>query len=990
MFQEVNAHPDFPAMERAVLRFWEETQAFERLREQNRGRPRFSFLDGPVTANNPLGIHHAWGRTLKDLFQRYKAMLGYDQRWQNGFDCQGLWVEVEVEKELGFRSKRDIEAYGVDAFVQRCIERVHHFAQVITRQSVRLGQWMDWGHDYYTLSEENNYGVWAFLKRCHERGWIYQGADVMPWCPRCGTGISQQEIVTEGYRELTHTAATVRFPLRDGPAGRGESLLVWTTTPWTLPANVAAAVGADLTYLRVRQGEEVFYLAEERRDLLPGPFEVLGRLRGAEMDGWAYEGPFDTLPVASKPGGDASTTAESPAQAHRVILWAEVSAAEGSGIVHIAPGCGQEDYHLGQELGLPILAPLDEFGVFRDGYGDYSGRPAAEVSQAVIEDLRRSNRLYRLERYTHRYPVCWRCGSELVFRLVEEWFIAMDGLRAPLMESARQARWRPDFCLERELDWLRSMRDWMISKKRYWGLALPIWKCTECGHFEVFGGIEELQARAVEGWDTFAGHTPHRPWIDAVKVRCPRCGGLSSRIPDVGNPWLDAGIVPFSTMGYWRDRACWQQWFPADFITECFPGQFRNWFYSLLAMSTALEGCAPFRFCLGHGLVKDRFGEEMHASKGNAVPFDEAMERLGADTVRWLFASQPPASDVHFAYELGDEVRRKFLTLWNVYSFFVTYANVDGWTPSAREVAPSPLDTWMLSRLHETTAAVRAALDDYDTPPATRALESLVEDLSTWYVRRSRRRFWRGGSDTDKEAAYSTLHTVLVTLARLLAPFAPFLAEALYQNLVRTHDPQAAVSVHLCPYPEAGPADEGSLREMALVREVVSLGRSARKAAGLKVRQPLAAVWVRATELDGAALQRHGEHILEELNVKTLHRAASDEEPPAGWTTAGGREMLLALDTRLDEALLLEGLARELVRHLQEARKAAGLEVTDRIRATVQVEDGPLAQALQAHGAAIAAEVLALHLERAAPRACAHRARARVAGTEVVLGVEKV
>ncbi len=989
MFQPVHPHPDFPAMERATLRFWEETRAFERLREQNRGRPRFSFLDGPVTANNPLGIHHAWGRTLKDLFQRYQAMLGRDQRWQNGFDCQGLWVEVEVEKELGFRSKRDIEAYGVAEFVQRCIERVQRFAAEITRQSIRLGQWMDWGHDYYTFSEENNYGIWAFIKHCHERGWVYQGADVMPWCPRCGTGISQQEIVTEGYRELTHPGVTVRFPLRERP---GEALLVWTTTPWTLPANVAAAVGPDLAYLRVRQGGEVLYVAEAAQELLQGPFEVLDRLRGVELAGRPYDGPFDDLPAARQPGGDAAAVAESPAQAHRVLLWAEVSAEEGSGVVHIAPGCGEEDYHLGQDEALPVLAPLDESGVFRAGYGPFSGRPATEVSRAVIAALRERGLLYRLEPHTHRYPVCWRCGEELVFRLVEEWFIAMDELREPLMAATRQARWTPSFCEERELDWLRNMRDWMISKKRYWGLALPIWKCARCGHFEVIGGREELRARAVEGWELFEGHTPHRPWVDAVKVRCPQCGGLAARVPDVGNPWLDAGIVSLVTMGYWRDRDEWARWFPADMICECFPGQFRNWFYALLAMSTAMVGQGPFRACLGHALVKDRHGEEMHASRGNAVNFDDAMERLGADCVRWLYAAQNPASDVHFSDDLAGEVRRKFLTLWNVYSFFVTYANVDRWVPgrdggSAGRPPAAPLDRWALSRMHGTTAEVRAALDDYDTPRATRALEGLIDDLSTWYVRRSRRRFWRGGDDADKEAAYATLHACLVTLARLMAPFVPFLAEALYQNLVRAHDDAAPVSVHLCPYPEAGPVDEALLAEVALVQEVVSLGRSARRAAGRKVRQPLATAWVRVAAGAAATLEYQREHVLEELNVKALRLAAAGEAPPAGWAVAGEGDLQVALDVQVSEALRREGLARELVRHLQEARKSAGLAVTDRVALTLQMADGPLAGALEEHVATIAAEVLAVRLERAGPPEGAWRSEVRVEGERVVVGI---
>ncbi|MBN1483385.1 MAG: isoleucine--tRNA ligase [Chloroflexia bacterium] len=1002
MFEAVETHPDFNAMEEETLRFWQERQTFAQLQEKNRGRPRFSFLDGPITANKPMGIHHAWGRALKDLFQRYQAMLGYDQRWQNGFDCQGQWVEVTVEKELGFRSKQDIEAYGVDRFIERCVGTVYEYADMITRQSQRLGYWMDWGRDYYTLSDQNNYGIWAFLQHCHQRGWIYKGADVMPWCPRCGTGLSQQEIVTEGYRELTHPGLTVRFPLRERP---GESLLVWTTTPWTLPANVAAAVGPELAYLRLRQGEEVLYLAEAalaaagRPPLLRGEYEVLGRLRGADMAGWAYQGPYDHLPSQNQPGGDApiarltEAAQGTAAQAHRLLAWDQVAAEEGSGIVHLAPGCGQEDFCLGQELTLPVLAPLDEFGVFRAGYGPFSGRPAAEVTAAVLADLEQRGLIYRVEPYTHRYPVCWRCSSELLFRLVEEWFIAMDELRGPMMESTRQARWIPAFGLERELDWLRNMRDWMISKKRYWGLALPIWECPDCGHFEVLGGPEELRQRAVRGWEEFAGHSPHRPWVDAVQIACSQCGAPASRIPDVGTPWLDAGIVPFSTLDYWEDREKWSQWFPADFITECFPGQFRNWFYAMLAMSTVLEQRAPFRVCLGHALVKDARGEEMHGSKGNAITFDQAVERMGADTIRWLFLAQNPAVDVHFGYELGQEAQRTFRTLWNVLSFFLTYARVDGWVPGRdRPAEPTALDRWALSRLHQTTAAVREALDDWDTPRACRALEALVEDLSNWYVRRSRRRFWKSEQDADKEAAYHTLYTCLVELSKLLAPFVPFLAEALYQRLVRAVDPQAPESVHLCDYPQAVAVDDPLLAEMERVQQVVGLGRAARREAGLKVRQPLAAAWVRSADPTvGRALERHREHVLEELNLKALRTApTTDAAPPAGWAPAEDRGLLLALDVELSQELRREGLARELVRHLQQVRKRAGLEVSNRVVAYVAAAaDGLLADTLDEHGAAIAEEVLAVRLERGEPPAGAHHRQVELAGEPVILGVER-
>src|SRR5919198_3524111 len=612
MYQPVPHELDFPTLERRILRFWDETNAFQKLRAKLETSPkRFSFIDGPITANNPMGVHHAWGRTYKDLFQRYKAMTGHDQRFQNGFDCQGLWVEVEVERELGFATKRDIEAYGISEFVRRCKERVLKYARIQTEQSLRLGYWMDWDNSYFTMSDENNYTIWHVLKTCHERGWLYRGHDVMPWCPRCSVGISQMEIDTEGYQETTHASVYVKFPL----VGRDrEHLLVWTTTPWTLTSNVAAAVHPELTYARARKDGETVYLAEPLVKRLGPGWEVIQHVRGAEMLDWRYRGPFDELPAQA-------------GVEHRVIPWDEVSQVEGTGIVHIAPGCGEEDFRLGKDFGLPAIAPLDELGVYVDGFGWLTGQPVQTVAEPIVEDLKRKGVLFRAEPYTHRYPHCWRCRTELVFRLVDEWYISMQELRPQLMDVTRHIRWIPDFGLERELDWLRNMHDWMISKKRYWGLALPIWYCEACQRFEVIGGRDELRERAIAGWDQFEGHSPHRPWVDAIKIACPGCGKPISRIPDVGNPWLDAGIVPFSTLHYRTDPDYWRTWFPAEFITEQFAGQYRNWFYALLVMSTVLENKPPFLTVLGHGTIRDEKGEPMHKSTGNLIPFDEAADR---------------------------------------------------------------------------------------------------------------------------------------------------------------------------------------------------------------------------------------------------------------------------------------------------------------------------------------------------------------------------
>jgi len=952
MFTPVSSKPDFPALERATLAWWRGTRAFDKLRALRRGGPTYSFLDGPITANNPMGVHHAWGRTYKDLWQRYYAMRGHDQRWQNGFDCQGLWVEVNVEKDLGFKTKKDIEAYGLAQFVILCKQRVLNYAAVQTEQSVRLGMWMDWnepatlrllrdkladdphglltldgpegpvtgtpeqlvghlglpalGGSYFTFSDKNNYDIWRFLKVCHEQGWIYKGTDVMPWCWRCGTGISQHEIVTEGYIEKQDPGLTVRFPLL-GADGQptGESLLVWTTTPWTLTSNVAAAVGPDLTYVKVRQGDEVLYLSKGCVHMLVGPYEVLAELPGRDLAGWAYAGPFDDLPAAQHPGGWAEPglrrllagIPETAAQAHRVILWEEVGEAEGTGIVHIAPGCGAEDYQLHKQYGLPVVAPLDENGVYIEGFGWLSGQHVSDVTDGIVAALREKGRFYRLEPYTHRYPQCWRCATPLVFRLVDEWFISMDGLRQPLMDVTNQIRWVPEFGRERELDWLRNMHDWMISKKRYWGLALPVWECEHCGHFDVLGSRDELQERAVEGWETFDGHTPHRPYIDSVKIACSKCGSKASRIADVGNPWLDAGIVSLSTLRYETDPDYWRKWFPADFITESFPGQFRNWFYSLLVMATALERQPPTRTVLGFATLLAEDGRAMHKSWGNMIEFNEAADTIGADVMRWMFADQRYEADMLFGYEHAKEtVKRFFLPLWNTYSFFVTYANLDHWSPvdpgtQGTQVPPGPLsplspqhlsslDRWILARLNGLITEVTAALDDYAAHKATRPVEQFLDDLSNWYVRRSRRRFWRSEADADKQAAYAALYEVLVTLTKLLAPIIPFATEAMYQNLVRAVDSTSPESVHHCLWPTPNPAwtDDALLADMATARVVVALGHATRAAHNLKVRQPLARAVAVVPPEQAAGLVRMQALVADELNVKTVELAANEAE----------------------------------------------------------------------------------------------------------------
>ncbi len=1030
MFKPVSSKLDVPALERDQIEVWRERRTMERYLARNeRSERRFSFLDGPITANNPMGVHHAWGRTYKDLYQRYHTMLGERQRYQNGFDCQGLWIEVEVERELGFNNKRQIEEFGIDRFVELCKARVERFAALQTEQSKRLGMWMDWEHSYYTNSDENNYTIWAFLKRCHERGLVYKGHDVMPWCPRCGTGLSNMEIATEGYREIRHLSLTIRLPISSA-GHEGEDLLIWTTTPWTLSSNVAAAVHPELTYLLVEgSAGRRWWVSRGSRERVAPDATLIREAAGSELVGLTYDGPFDELPIAA-------------GVEHRVIAWDEVSDEEGTGIVHIAPGCGQEDFALARRDGLAVLDPIDEFGIFRDGYGWQTGRfagavedPSTDLAAEIAADLEGKGLLVAREQYLHHYPVCWRCGTQLVFRLVDEWFIAMDPLRAPISAVTRQITWLPPGIglEERELDWLRNMGDWMISKKRYYGLALPIWACLDCSAWEVIGSREELRERAVAGWAEFEGHSPHRPFIDEVEIACAACGGRARRVTDVGNPWLDAGIVSFSTLGWNTDRDYWTQWFPADFITEGFPGQFRNWFYALLTMSTVLADEPMTRKILGYATVHDEHGEEMHKSRGNAIPFDEAAEQIGADVMRWMYSAANPAVNLNFGYGPGHEVVRRFLLpLWNSYGFLVTYARLDGWTPSRSDAvitsARTLLDRWILSRLDSVIGEVRAALDGYDAAKAARTIEAFVEDLSNWYVRRNRRRFWKGELDEDKRAAYATLHEVLATVVRLLAPFVPHLADAMWGNLVAAVDPAASDSVHLADYPAqvAGRALPAIDSAMEVARQIVALGRTARAASGLKTRQPLAAVRVMLPTSAGGRLSPDPAtaaelraEILDELNAKSLEvlsdaselvertlypllpvigprhgaavgaimagaRSGSWRILPDGGAEVGGvmlaadafqltgrarpghevaeeGDLLVAIDTQLTPELEAEGLAREVAHRLQGLRKAAGLEVSDRVVASISGDPGAVAQ-LVPHRNWLADEILALEL----------------------------
>jgi isoleucyl-tRNA synthetase len=1006
MFAALPDKPDHDALERAVLELWERERTFDQLRAQNADGPRFSFIDGPVTANKSLAVHTAWGRTLKDVFQRYKALQGHHQRYQNGFDCQGLWIEVGVEKELGLNSKREIEEYGLAEFARRCRAFVERYAEELTEGSIRLGQWMDWGRDYLTFSDTNIEYIWRFLSIVHERGWLYLGHRSTEWCPRCGTSISAHELVGS-YADREDPSLSVRFPLVDRP---GQAIVIWTTTPWTLPANVAAAVSPDAEYGRLANGD---WLAVERSE---GPFEEV--VRGRDLVGLRYRGPFDDL----GPGA---------AVEHRVIEWDEVSLEEGTGVVHIAPGCGTDDFELGKAEGLSVLTPVDESGRFYPDYGWLAGRGAHDAADDIISDLRSRELLVEAGTITHRYPECWRCHTPLIFRISDDWFISVEELREPMREANRTVEWTPEYMGKRMDDWLVNMSDWNISRRRYYGLPLPFYPCG-CGHLTVIGSraqLAELAAAPLDGLEEL-----RRPWIDDVPIRCTSCGEEVRRVVEVGDVWLDAGIVPFSTLGWQNpspieagyatgaakglttadlpDHAYWEEWFPADWVSEM-REQIRLWFYSQLCMSVALTGRAPYKKVLGYEKMLDEHGREMHGSWGNTIDAPEAFARMGADVMRWQYCAQPPNQNLLFGFGPGQEIQRRLLTLWNSISFFVQYANIAGFTPDRSLVTDDPggddlteLDRWLVSRTRQMVREVTDAYEQYLTVNVLRAFEAYVEDTSNWYIRRSRRRFWDGD-----QAALRTLYSSLVDGLRAISPIMPFLTEHLWQVLVTDVVPDAPPSVFLAGWPEARTTDDQLLTEVAAVRRVVELGRQARAASKMKTRQPLRQLVVEGLE----AAAGHAGEIAAELRVKDvvfgpvdatdlrvrpnlpvlgprlgaelgkLRKAleAGELEPlpdggfrvaghdltaeevlverteKEGWAVASADGATVALDLTLDDDLRLEGRAFDLIHHVNNLRKEQGLALTDRIDLRLPATDADL----MAHADWIGRETLALSVE---------------------------
>ena len=1005
----------FIEAEHEVLNFWEENDCFGKLKEKNSGHERFRFLDGPITANNPMGIHHAWGRSLKDIFIRYKAMNGYDCRYQNGFDAQGLWVEVEVEKELGFETKRDIENYGMDKFTKKCVERVKKFSGIITEQSKRLGQWMDWDNSYFTHTDKNIQGIWYFLKKCHENGWLRKEYKPMPWCPRCGTSLSEHEM-TGSYKMMTHNSVFFKLPIVEN----GKKILVWTTTPWTLSSNVALAVNPEIDYVEVKiaSDEAPLILAKNAiKHLGDDKLEVVRLFKGEELVGLHFETCFPEF--EAQQGID-----------HRIVAWEDVDATEGTGVVHIAPGCGAEDFELGVRLSLSQVMPVDDTGIFLNGFGFMTGKDSHEIAPEVFEELKSRNKLYKVEPHEHSYPVCWRCKSEVIFRLVPAWFIATEELKPRLIKAAESVKWEPESNGKRMVDWLNNMGDWNISRKRYYGLPLPFYVC-DCGEVTVIGSKQDLRDHATDPDAVDALPELHRPWIDDITIRCPHCGKEVRRISETGDVWLDAGIVPYSTFGYFDDKEEWKKNFPAEWVTEM-REQVRLWFYSMLFMSVVLEDRAPYQRVLSYNTVVQEDGSKF-SKTGFMIRFDEAAEKIGADTVRYLYASAPVANDVRFGYNLGDEARRKLLSFYNIYTFFDTYASIDkpvfdGFTPD--KSAFTPTDRWLMIRTDKFIEKATAAMNDYKAYSLIKDFEVFVDDISNWYIRTNRRRFWKAEDVNDKMIAYYTLFNALNACIKILAPIIPFMTENIWQKLTRKVMPSSALSVHLAdwPTPLGMFEDDGIIDQTEKARDVIATAMRLRNEQQLKVRQPLSKLYVCASEQDNAQISVFERNVLDELNIKEIVyindfsileestlgvnfkaagavlkgevnrfkaalEQASDEEMKAmtesfckgeevsvpgfdgtfspnlfvkNSKTKQGivsakcvGETVVAIDVTLSDELRKEGAVRDIIRQCQLLRKEAGYSVEQRINASISTDDAFILEALNEKKDHIATELLA-------------------------------
>ena len=1006
---------DFIANEHNMLKLWESTKVFDKMVKKNEtSKKRFRFLDGPITANGSMCMHHVWGRTLKDVFIKYQTLQGKSCQYQNGFDAQGMWVEVEVEKLLGLNDKQAILKYGLDNFTEKCMERVKFFADMQTKQSIRLGQLMDWDNSYYTNSDLNITSIWYFLKKCYERGMLVRSYKSMPWCPRCGTSLSEHEM-TGSYKELTHKAVFIKLKvekenlkIKDTNVP-GAKILVWTTTPWTLSSNVAVAVNPEHTYslVRVKSDSDLIIVGKEALKVLKDDaIEVVKEVKGSDLVGLVYK-PALKLKVQDFE--------------HKIVAWDEVSATDGSGAVHIAPGCGAEDYELGKRIGLQQIVPIDDAGRFTAEFEWLAGLGTEECESVVFDKLKENKTMYYTHSFTHNYPFCWRCKTNVVFKLVSGWDIKTEEIKPQLRAAVETVKWEPEFLKKSMVNWLDNMGDWNISRRRFYGLPLPIYPC-DCGEITVIGSLEELKEKAVKWKDL--PHL-HRPYIDDIKIKC-KCGKEVSRVAEVGDCWLDAGIATFSTKKYFTDKKYFNENFPSEVVIEM-KEQIRLWFYSLLFMSVVLEGRAPYQKVVGYSTMLDEDGKKFSKTGPKNIKFDDAAETFGADVMRYVFAAANPVNDMRFGATMAEEARRKLIAFWNSYVFFNTYAVIDnpkiaGYTPKNL----STTDIWLLERLNAYIAECTREYDDYKIHNIIKATEDFVNDLSNFYIRVNRRRFWKGDNGEDKMNAFWSLYNAVKTITVVMSPVTPFVSEYIWQNCVREVEPSAAESVMLAnfvkPIKYAGKTINGIVEMVDFTKSVISIAMKIRAANNLKVKQPLRTMYIKAEGKRDLTL--FTDLLKDEINVKNVEIVKDESKfnvpflvvdfKKAGAVLKGGvqelknklenlgePEMLKAvaahekggkvlglsadlfvkklakkegfaaetegdvtvvLDTAMDTELVDEGLLRELIRSIQIARQDADLDITARIGLKLSTTDKKMQELVEVNKKKICDEVLAIEI----------------------------
>ncbi|MGW0165174.1 isoleucine--tRNA ligase [Streptomyces sp. NPDC003343] len=1013
-YRQVPAQVDLPALEHAVLDFWREQKIFAKSLEQSEGRPEWVFYEGPPTANGMPGAHHIEARVFKDVFPRFRTMRGYHVARKAGWDCHGLPVELAVEKELGFSGKKDIEAYGIAEFNAKCRASVLRHTDAFSELTTRMGYWVDLDEAYVTMDPEYIESVWWSLKEIFNKGLLVQDHRVAPWCPRCGTGLSDHELA-QGYETVVDPSVYVRFPLTSGPLAGEASLVVWTTTPWTLVSNTAVAAHPDVTYVVATDGEEKLVVAEPLLGKALGEgWESTGRsFTGAEMERWTYQRPFELVEFPQTPGGT-----------HYVVNATYVTTEDGTGLVHQSPAFGEDDLKVCREYGLPVVNPVRPDGTFEEDVPLVGGVFFKKADERLTEDLQQRGLLFKHIPYEHSYPHCWRCHTALLYYAQPSWYIRTTAVKDRLLEENEKTNWFPETVKHgRYGDWLTNNIDWALSRNRYWGTPLPIWRC-EGDHLTVVGSRAELGE--LTGTDQ-SELDPHRPFIDEVTFGCPQCGGTATRVPEVIDAWYDSGSMPFAQWGYpYKNKELFESRYPAQFISEAID-QTRGWFYTLMAIGTLVFDKSSYEnvVCLGHILAED--GRKMSKHLGNILQPIPLMDQHGADAVRWFMAAggSPWAARRVGHGTIQEVVRKTLLTYWNTVAFQALYARTSGWAPSDADPAPADrpvLDRWLLSELHALTDQVTGALESYDTQRAGKLLSAFVDDLSNWYVRRSRRRFWQG----DK-ASLRTLHEVLETVTKLMAPITPFITERVWQDLIVPVSPGAPESVHLASWPQADLAaiDPELSRQMVLVRRLVELGRATRAESGVKTRQPLSRALIAAAGFETLDPELHSQ-ITEELNVEALASLAEvggslvdttakanfralgkrfgkrvqevakavanadaaalslalregtasvevdgetvtlapdeviiTETPREGWSVASDSGATVALDLEITEELRQAGLARDAIRLIQEARKNSGLDVADRIALRWTATEPAVIAALSRHSDLIAEEVLA-------------------------------